>query len=320
VPVQRRPGSGAIPYDSVVISANGRAAEELNRIWDAWHSDGDAPHLLLHTGLSYPARLSVGGHPILLRDGVRQHLDPADGMVTGRHPRTLLAATHAGEVLLVTIDGRRPGHSIGATLAEATDLLLELGAFNAINLDGGGSTTFALDCEQGACVVNRPSDGTERPVPLALAVVSTAPPPPPPPPPPPVTAASAAGPAVPEAVAAPVATPPPEAAPAPAADAAPAAPAETGPPVMPEPVTPAPALGPTAPTAPTPPNDGPESAVVLAAARPADPAQVDLIVSGGPEDDVRGIAPAAATVLAAGVALAIYRLRPTTGARRRSAS
>jgi hypothetical protein len=173
-PVARRATSGAIPRDGVVIAANGRAAEKLNWIFDAWRATRGPRELVLDTALSAPADLSVGGHPILLRDGVAQPLDPRDPMTAQRHPRTLLAWTPTGELLLVAIDGRQPGYSDGATLTEAVALLRELGASDAINLDGGGSTTFALRCDIGACVANRPSGGRQRPVPLALAVVPVA--------------------------------------------------------------------------------------------------------------------------------------------------
>ena len=175
VPVARRPVSGAIPRDGVVVAANGRAAEALNWLWDAWHKARSGRTLVLDTALSAPADVVVGGHPVLLRGGERQPLDPRDGMAMGRHPRTLLGWTAAGELLLVTIDGRQPGYSNGATLHEAVDLLLGLGATDAINLDGGGSTTFAMRCPGGACVANRPSEGRQRPVPVALALVPSAP-------------------------------------------------------------------------------------------------------------------------------------------------
>lgn len=176
VPVARRPGSGGIPRDGVVLSANGRAAVLLNQLWDAWHANAGGPRRFeFDTALSFPAKLSVGGRPVLLRDGVRMALDPRDTMVTRRHPRTLLGWTRTGDLLLVTIDGRRPGYSNGATLAEATDLLLELGAVDGVNLDGGGSSTFVKRCAGGTCVRNRPSDGRERPVALALAVVPVGP-------------------------------------------------------------------------------------------------------------------------------------------------
>ncbi|HEX4906528.1 MAG TPA: phosphodiester glycosidase family protein [Acidimicrobiales bacterium] len=174
VPVARRPVHGAIPRDGVVVAANGRAAEQLNWLWSAWHKARASRTLVLDTALSEPADVVVGGHPVVLRGGVRQPLDPRDGMAMGRHPRTLLGWTAAGELLLVTIDGRQPGYSDGATLHEAVDLLAGLGATDAINLDGGGSSTFAMRCATGACVANRPSDGRQRPVPMALALVPAA--------------------------------------------------------------------------------------------------------------------------------------------------
>jgi len=171
VPVAKRATAGAIPRDGVVIAGNGRAAEALNWLWQAWYHGKGPRQLLLDTALSAPADLSIGGHPILLRNGEAQPLDPNDPMSRDRHPRTLLGWTATGDVLIVTIDGRQPGYSDGATLNEATDLLRTLGVRDAINLDGGGSSTFAVACDLGACVANRPSDGHERPVAVALAVV-----------------------------------------------------------------------------------------------------------------------------------------------------
>ena len=55
---------------------------------------------------------------------------------------------------IVTVDGRRPGYSVGISLAEAARLMKSLGARDALNLDGGGSTTMVV----GGRVVNRPSD------------------------------------------------------------------------------------------------------------------------------------------------------------------
>ena len=174
-PVARRPVSGAIPRDGIVLAANGRSAQTLNQFWDAWRSTAGPRRLTISTALNYPASLSIGAHPVLLKDGVRQPLNKVDGFVTLHHPRTLLGWTKAGDLLLVTIDGRQKGYSEGATLEQARNLMLELGAWNAVNLDGGGSTTFATQCLLGACVQNRPSDGGQRPVPMALALVPAAP-------------------------------------------------------------------------------------------------------------------------------------------------
>jgi hypothetical protein len=71
-----------------------------------------------------------------------------------RHPRTAVAKLKDGKFLMITVDGRQPGVSVGMTLQELADYLLSLGAIDAMNLDGGGSTTMYLDGR----VVNTPSD------------------------------------------------------------------------------------------------------------------------------------------------------------------
>jgi hypothetical protein len=82
-----------------------------------------------------------------------------------RHPRTAAGVTADGRTLiLLAIDGRQPGHSVGATLPELADLMLELGAHDAVALDGGGSTSFYLKRADGTLVTNRPSGGKWRPV------------------------------------------------------------------------------------------------------------------------------------------------------------
>ncbi|MGW1887699.1 phosphodiester glycosidase family protein [Streptomyces sp. NPDC001970] len=78
-----------------------------------------------------------------------------------RQPRTLAGIDARGRLLLVTVDGRRPGVSEGFTLGEAARFMRSLGAVQALNLDGGGSTTMVV----GGSVVNMPSDAAgERPV------------------------------------------------------------------------------------------------------------------------------------------------------------
>jgi exopolysaccharide biosynthesis protein len=71
-----------------------------------------------------------------------------------RHPRTAVAKLKDGKFLMMTVDGRQPGASVGMSLQELAEYLLSLGAVDAMNLDGGGSTTMYLDGK----VVNTPSD------------------------------------------------------------------------------------------------------------------------------------------------------------------
>ena len=82
-----------------------------------------------------------------------------------RHPRTAAGVTSDGRTLiLVVVDGRQQGYSIGVTLPELADIMIGLGAANAINLDGGGSTTFYYHQPDGTLLTNKASGSTWRPV------------------------------------------------------------------------------------------------------------------------------------------------------------
>jgi len=115
---------------------------------------------------------ALGAGPRLIRDGevAQEALSGFEGFSHGgqKHPRTAVAITHGGLMLLVTIDGRTG--PLGMTFAEEAEFLIGLGVVDAMNLDGGGSTTMWLD---GTGVVNVPSDGYERHVHSILAVVPT---------------------------------------------------------------------------------------------------------------------------------------------------
>jgi hypothetical protein len=119
---------------------------------------------------------AVGGFPLLLLDSAVVASIDTDGAVgfRGLNPRTAAGIGLRGRrLLLVVIDGRRPGFSVGTTTRETADLMRELGAVDAINLDGGGSTAMvARDAASGARrLLNRPSDAEgERPVGDALVV------------------------------------------------------------------------------------------------------------------------------------------------------
>lgn len=118
------------------------------------------------------ASTSLAGAPLLLSGGV-----PAPGLlggvlpealsrshVHGRHPRTAVALS-AERIMLVVVDGRQPGWSSGVALSELSSLLFSLGASDALNLDGGGSSRMWV--EDGP--LTRPSE-RERSVSGMLAV------------------------------------------------------------------------------------------------------------------------------------------------------
>lgn len=89
-----------------------------------------------------------------------------------RHPRTAAGLARNGrELILAVVDGRQPGWSVGMTLSELGALMLRLGARDAINLDGGGSSSFLYRPAHAPALTNRPSDGSWRPVANQLGVV-----------------------------------------------------------------------------------------------------------------------------------------------------
>lgn len=107
----------------------------------------------------------IGGSPVLMRAGAVT-VAPCSAYVCRRHPRTGVGVTAAGDVLLVTVDGRQT-NSVGLDIVEFARLFKWLGAESALNLDGGGSSTMVLRGK----VVNSPSDGRERAVSSALLVL-----------------------------------------------------------------------------------------------------------------------------------------------------
>lgn len=159
-------GNLRIPSGGYVLSGQGRGADALRR------AIGFGQQLkLVVDQLGEEVLHAMGGGPTLLQDGLvrilaRQQHFRAD-VALGRAPRTAFGLLRDGRHLLVTIDGRRPGYSVGATLPELAKIMQELGAVDAINLDGGGSTTMWL---RGR-TVNLPSDGRERAVSTSLVVL-----------------------------------------------------------------------------------------------------------------------------------------------------
>ena len=110
---------------------------------------------------------AVGGGPELVRGGAA--VAGADEWFTPlqlvpRAPRSAVGQLRNGRVILVAVDGRQPGYSTGLTNAELARAMVRLGAVRAMAFDSGGSTTVAFD----GALLNRPSDGRERPIGSAL--------------------------------------------------------------------------------------------------------------------------------------------------------
>lgn len=119
----------------------------------------------------YRSALAAG--PVLVDDGRIVEYDSDKTFYTGRHPRTLIGKRAGGEVVLVVIDGRFKGQGEGTTIAETAYIARQLGLVEALNLDGGGSSTL-WTAQKG--VLNHPYDNHrfdhagERGVPNCITV------------------------------------------------------------------------------------------------------------------------------------------------------
>jgi hypothetical protein len=168
--------AAALPADGAVLALASDAPDTVRRRLAALRPGADAVAIAARLAPIVP-REAVGGHPILLAGGAPvPGADRAgDAGFAGRNPRTAVGLSRdRRRLLLVTVDGRRPGWSVGMSLAELTALLQGLGAWEALNLDGGGSTTLVVrapGAAGGFRIANQPSDSAgERPVANALVV------------------------------------------------------------------------------------------------------------------------------------------------------
>jgi Phosphodiester glycosidase len=110
---------------------------------------------------------AVGGSPILVANGRRVVGTCTTSFCSSRNPRTGVGVTAGGKILMVVVDGRQAGWSVGVSLPKFAAIFRRLGAVSALNLDGGGSSTMVVRGD----VVNRPSSGRERSVSTALMVL-----------------------------------------------------------------------------------------------------------------------------------------------------
>jgi exopolysaccharide biosynthesis protein len=149
-------GNSAIPSNGFVISASGvrkgeliRRAKRKIQVTHVYTMDAPKGGLVEDV---------TNGVPQLIKNGkieiTWEEEKASKSFSETRHPRTAVAKLKDGKFLMVTVDGRQPGVSVGMSLQELAEYLLSLGAVDAMNLDGGGSTTMYLDGK----VMNTPSD------------------------------------------------------------------------------------------------------------------------------------------------------------------
>lgn len=152
--------------DSVVVSAHGASMEKLAQV-----KVGDPMNIIEDLGPEWNQAVQIlGVGPMLVKDNsvylTTKNEEFGNDVAGGRAPRTAVGITKDQHILLVVVDGRQE-HSVGYTLLELALFMQEMGAVDAVNFDGGGSSEMILQNE----IINRPSDGNERKIGSALVVL-----------------------------------------------------------------------------------------------------------------------------------------------------
>lgn len=168
-------GRTQVPDDGFVLSIQGGALSSR-------YSDievGDDLSLSIDIPSAWKdTQYMLGSGPMLVQNGqVDISMNEDSYRASERHPRTAVGTSKDGsKVYFVTVDGRQNGYSDGMNLTEFAEYLESKGIYQAMNLDGGGSTTMAVR-QRGdtlPSVVNSPSDGWQRSVSTTLHAVNTA--------------------------------------------------------------------------------------------------------------------------------------------------
>jgi hypothetical protein len=177
--IAMRPGGGRsrIPRTGAVLSYGGTTlppaltalTEDVEvTMTTAWKSARGLPPETFESATDIVAGAGLLRHGGVVLDDWKAEGLAADAFTAGRHPRTLIGIDARGQVWLVAVDGRLPNYSVGMTFADLERLSDRLQLTDALNLDGGGSTTMVVKGQ----VVNKPSDPLgARPVGDALLVV-----------------------------------------------------------------------------------------------------------------------------------------------------
>ncbi len=115
---------------------------------------------------------AVGGGPVLLQNGEIKITNEEEMMFVGKRinekePRTAMGYTKDGKLIILVVQGRYPGISEGATLIEEAQIFKDLGCWEALNLDGGGSSCLLIN---GKNTIQPSSNGVQRPVPAVFLV------------------------------------------------------------------------------------------------------------------------------------------------------
>jgi len=167
VEVHKAKGNTALKEGQIVLSATGKFRSQLSAL-----TIGDEVSASFELDKAWQdVRMAIGGAFILLKNGVVQTNEDK-----ALHPRVGIGTKADGSIIMVEIDGRTPGFSEGVSFDDLARIMQEMGAVDALSLDGGGSATFVakLPGEKQRKVINLPSDGGERKTANGILLVNKA--------------------------------------------------------------------------------------------------------------------------------------------------
>ena len=157
-------GSIAIPKDKIILTVDANAPEEYVQALSSLQIGEEIKITFGFEGDERwkDAKIGIGATGEILIENGTVNSD----FTAGAHPRTAIGITNDGKIIFYTIDGRQKGYSYGVQLKTLAKRLSELGCVDAINLDGGGSTSYIVQFpgENVTTLVNSPSDGKLRSV------------------------------------------------------------------------------------------------------------------------------------------------------------
>lgn len=160
-----------MPENGYILTGRGRVKDILLNNFKV----GKKIKLEINTTPDYEnIKTAIGSGTFIVKDG---NIADFTLNIKGKHPRTALGINkNKDELILVTIDGRDTSYK-GVDLNTLAEIMISLGAYEAVNLDGGGSTTMVLNppYEENPIVVNHPSDGKERKISNGIGIFNNAP-------------------------------------------------------------------------------------------------------------------------------------------------
>lgn len=164
VDIKKNTGNTAIKENQVVLSITGKYKRDFEEV-----EKGDEIKAYFELEEQWQdVNMAIGGQALILKDGqIPKDLNQA------KHPRSAIGTKEDGTMVMMVVDGRESGVSEGVSLEDLAKIMKDLGCVNAINLDGGGSSTIMarVPGDSKTTVLNTPSDGKERKVANSILLV-----------------------------------------------------------------------------------------------------------------------------------------------------